>query len=347
MKSKTSGNPNTKSKSQGIGVLYTIIILFLTLAAATWLSGGLIPVDPNGPEGPPTLPPYFGIDGDQDEQRIIYPPGALTPDPKGNLQLKTFKVNVCGQKSAIDILIDTSGSMTDENKIGKIKDSLKIFTKNFSNTTAVAIQTFSDQERDKVPWDLYKNNKQEVQTTINNLPAQGHTVMRNGFKLAKDKLNEAISQNKFPGYNYTLLLISDGVPEIPPPSGASPYDPARCNEPNYDPAPAGDNRNCYARVCDPITAPALRCFVKDQDPRIPTSLPQEIKNMGVSIYAIGLYADSSSDNKLRDWLEPLLKEVVSQPVSTYYYAYDSKTSTEKLKTIFENIVTKICEDEIK
>lgn len=350
MKIKTNGNPNTNSKSQGIGVLYIVIIFFLALAGATWFSGGLIPVDPNGPEGPPTLPPYFGQDGNQDEQRIIYPPGALTPDPRGNLQLKTFNVNVCGQRSAIDILIDTSGSMTDENKIGKIKDSLKAFTKNFSGTTAVTIQTFSRDVKDEVPWDLYKNNKAEVQATIDSLPASGWTVMRDGFEMAKDKLSEAINQNKFPGYNYNLLLISDGVPEIPPPSGASPYDFSKCGMTDVT-APAGDDRDCFVRVCDTVTAPALRCFAKLQDPRAApgdtTNYSQIIKNMGVSIYAIGLYADSSSDNKLRGWLEPLLKEVVSQPISTYYYAYDSNTSEEKLKTIFENIVTRICENKLK
>lgn len=320
--------------------------MLLAVAGAVVLTGGSIPINPNAPGGPPTLPPYFNANNDLDEQKIVLPSGALTPDPKENLQLQTFKVNVCGQTSAIDILIDTSGSMTDENKIGKLKEALKTFTKEFSGSTAVTIQTFSDKIKEKVPWGLYKNNKTQVQDTINNLDAKGWTRMRDGFKLAKDKLALAINQDKFPGYNYFLLLISDGVPEIPPPEGASPYDPDKCDLPNV-PAPPGDTRQCYVRVCDPVTAPALRCFAKKQDPRSspgdPTNFAKQIKDMGVSIYAIGLYADSSSDRKLRNWLEPLLQEVVSEPVSTHYYAYDGKK--EKLKKIFESITSKICEEQ--
>lgn len=345
MKIKTSGKPSTDSRTSGIGYLYIVVIIFLAVAGATLFTGGSIPVDPNGPEGPPTLPPYFDIS--TDEQKIVFPSGALTPNPEGNLQLKTFKVNTCGQTSAIDILIDTSGSMTDEDKIDKLKDSLKTFTKSFSGTTAVTMQTFSANVKEIVPWGLYKNNKTEVQTEINDLDAKGHTRMRDGFKMAKEKLSEAINQNKFPGYTYSLLLISDGVPEIPPPDDASPYDPGKCGMPNV-PAPAGDDRDCYVRVCDPVTAPALRCFAKKQDPRATpgdsTNFAKQIKDMGVSIYAIGLYADSSSDKKLRNWLEPLLQEVVSQPASTHYYAYDN--NSENLKKIFESIVTKICDDQI-
>lgn len=332
------------SKSPGVGYLYVVLIMFFTVIAATILTGGLIPVDPNGPGGPPTLPPYFE---ETQEQKIILPPETLTSNPKRNLQLQTFKVNVCAQKTAIDLLIDTSGSMADDNKLGKLKEALKAFTQNLSGTSAISIQTFSAVVQERVRWGFYKNNKTQVQATINNLSANGWTRMRDGFTLSKKNLSEAITQDKFPGYNYALLLISDGVPEIPPPDTSSPYDPTKCDMPNV-PAPPGDTRDCYIRVCDPRTRPALRCFVKDQDPRVPTNIPNEIRNMGVPIYVIGLYSNITSDNKLRNHLEPLLKnDIASQPTSTYYYAYNSADNSENLKRIFDNIVTRICEDTIK
>lgn len=324
-----------------------LLIIVLIILAGTILSGGSAPVNPNGPGGPPTLPPYFGINGNQDEQKIILPPEVLTPYPRTNLQLKTFIVNVCSPKAAIDILIDTSGSMADDNKIGKLKEALRSLTENLSLKSAISIQTFSNQVSEKIPWGFYKDNKTQVQSTINNLTANGWTRMKDGFALSQQNLSEAITQNKFPGYNYTLMLISDGVPEIPPPPGALPYDPSKCSLPNV-PAPVGDTRNCYVRVCDPRTAPALRCFAKDQDPRIPTNLPQLTKNLGVPIYVIGLYSNITSDNKLRPYLEPLLKDdVASNPSSIYYYAYNSADSTENLKTMFDNIFTKMCLNQLK
>lgn len=349
MKSEPETKIIKNSKSTNLGCLHVLLIMALIILAGTMFSGGFIPVNPNGPGGPPTLPPYFGIDGTQEEQKIIYPSDALSSDAKGNIQLKTFKVNICAQKSAVDILIDTSGSMADDNKIGKLKDALKSFTQNLSPKSAISIQTFSGVVTEKVPWGLYKNNKTQVDATIDNLNADGWTRMQDGFILAKQKLTEAKTQNKFPGYNYNLLLISDGVPEIPPPDGTFPHDPIRCAEPNYDPPPPGDTRKCYVRVCDPRTAPALRCFVKDQDPRIPVNLPDEIKNMGVPIYSIGLYSNITSDNKLRAYLEPLLEEISSKPLSGYYYAYNSAANdnAENLKRIFDNIISKICEEQFK
>lgn len=324
MKFEGDKKPIKGSKTQGAGYFYVLLIIGLAVFAGTMFSGGFIPINPNGPGGPPTLPPYFNINGDQEEQRIIYPPGALTPDPKGNLQLKTFNVNVCAQKTAIDILIDTSGSMADDNKLGKLKEALVTLTKNLYGTSAISIQTFSWVVTEEVPWGLYKNNKTKVQSTIANLDADGWTLMKDGFTLARQNLSEAITQNKFPGYNYSLLLISDGVPEIPP------------DEP----------RTCYIEVNDLRTAPSLRCFAKEQDPRVPTNIPQTIRNMGVPIYVIGLYSNNTSDKQLQTWLEPLLKDdIASKPTSTYYYAYNSNDSAQKLKAIFDNIFTKICEEQ--
>jgi len=314
-------------ESSGTGFFYILLIIGFVIFAGTILSGGSIPINPNSPGGPPTLPPYFNIDGTQDKQRIILPSEALTPNPKGNLQLKTFKVNACGRKSAIDILIDTSGSMADDDKLDKLKHALEEFTKNLSKKSAISIQTFSAYVENIIPWDFYENNKTQIQEEIDDLYAEGHTVMRDGFEVARDNLNEAITHDMFPGYNYALLLISDGVPEIPPPHP--------------------DTRDCLIRVEDPRTWPDLRCFAIAQDPRTPTSLPQEIKAMGVPIYVIGLYSNTTSDQLLQEYLEPLLKnDIATSPSSPYYYYYNSEDSEENLKKIFDDIVNKICEDEV-
>src|SRR5258707_1286221 len=111
-----SGKPLKGAKSPGIGYIYVLVLLFVAIAVGTVLSGGFVPVDPNGPGGPPSLPPYFNA-SDYGRQKIVMPPGALTPDPRGNLQLKTFFVKTCGLNTAVDFLIDTSGSMSQDGKI--------------------------------------------------------------------------------------------------------------------------------------------------------------------------------------------------------------------------------------
>jgi hypothetical protein len=320
MKIQGSGKPLKGSKSPGIGYFYIVLIMFLAIAIATSLSGGFIPVDPNSAGGPPTLPAYFGTNG-INSQKIILPTDLLTPNPKDNLQLKTFTVDVCGETTAIDILIDTSGSMADDNKINKLKDALKTFTVHFKDSTAVAIQTFSAKAEEKVSWGLYKDNKQQVQATINGLNADGWTTMKDGFSLAEKKILDAKNNNRFPGYSYYLLLISDGVPEIPP------------DQP----------RTCYFETDDPRTAPAKRCFAKEQDPRVPVDIPSNIKQNGVPVYVIGLYSNISSDVRLQAYLVPLLQQISSQPLSNFYHEYNSSSNSEDLKKIFNNIINSVCD----
>jgi len=306
------------SKSPGIGYLYVIVIMFIAIAAGTLLSGGFVPVDPNGPGGPPTLEPYFDPK-DYGQQKLILPSGALTPDPRGNLQLKTFSVNTCGQKTAMLFVIDTSGSMSDDNKMQKTQESLRAFTKNLPGKTAIGMVTFSAQVQERVKMDYYKINKGQVATTINGLKPDGWTTTRSALQRGKQILSEAIAQNKFPGYKYSLILMTDGVPEIP-------------QFPDQPP------RECYIEVPDPISG--TRCFSKAEDPRVPTNLAEDIKNLGVGMYTVGIYSDTSSDRLLKPYLEKLLKELPSKPLDTHYY---ESPKADNLAKIFDELVSNICD----
>lgn len=315
-----SGKPLKGSKSPGIGYIYVLVIMFLAIAMGTVMSGGFVPVDPNGPGGPPTLEPYFDPQ-DYGQQKIILPTGALTPDPKGNLQLKTFTVNTCGQKTAMLFVIDTSGSMQFEDKMPKTQEALRAFTKNLPGKTALGMITFSAQVQDRVPLSYYRDVKGQVATTITGLKPDGWTVTRSAFQRAKQVLSDAITQNKFPGYKYSLILMTDGVPEIP----------------QFPDQPA---RQCYVEVPDPLVG--TRCFSVAQDPRVPTNLAQDIKNLGVNIYTIGIYSENSSDRLLKPYLEKLLKEIPSQPVDKHYF---SSPKAENLTKIFDDLVTNICDSQ--
>lgn len=320
MKGKIDRRLVKGSKAPGIGYLYVLVLMFVAIAAATVLSGGFVPVDPNGPGGPPTLPPYFDS-SDYGQQKIILPSDALTPDARKNLQLKTFLVNTCGLNTAILFLIDTSASMQDYGKITKEKDDLNAFVKQLAGLSVIGMVTFSAEIKERVPMDYYKNNKQQVGATIDGLSPQGWTRTRTGFLKAQDILSAAISQNKFPGYHYNLILLTDGVPEIPQEAGAPP-------------------RICEAHVADPLWGAAGRCFSQEEDPRIPTNVATTIKNLGVQIYTVAIESPESSDVYMKPYLENLLSNLASTPTSSHFY---TSLNAGNLNQILDSVITKICQ----
>jgi hypothetical protein len=296
--------------------------MFVAITAGSVLSGGNVPVDPTGPGGPPTLPPYFD-QSDYDQQKIVLPSGALTPNPSDKeLQLKTFTVNTCGTTTAVDFLIDTSASMEDYGKIDKVKTALQNLEKKFSKRTAISIQTFNAAVQQPVPWGLYKDNKTQVDATFAGLKPQGWTTTRDGFKAALQNLQTAIQGNKYPGYHYALVLMTDGVPEIPP------------TQP----------RTCEAQFPDPYEAPAQRCFAKEEDPRIPSDLSAQVKALGVQIYSIGIFSELSSDVLMEPYLTKLLQEVASPPLNTHYYG---TLDANGIDTILTNLFSQFCDTEIQ
>lgn len=291
----------------------------LVIASAFVSSGGGSPVDPNGPGGPPTLEPHFNPD-DYPKQRIIMPPDPQT-GADNNLQLKTFNVSHCGRNSAMIFLVDTSGSMKFAGKMDNTKTALRYFVDNLGGKSVIGMYTFSKDVKEEVPINYLKDVQREVDETIDDFKPDGWTRTRDGMALVREKLGEAIQEQAYPGYKYSLIILTDGVPEVPP----------------------SQPRNCYVTAYDPNTAPALRCFAQEQDPRVPTNLAQEIKAMGVGIYSVNIYSPNyPSDVVMFPYLETLLKEVADQPTDTHYF---SSVNGGNLTKILESVVSSICADQ--
>ena len=316
---KISGRPNRGTISPGIGYLYVLGAMFMMIGAGTLLSGGFVPVDPNGPGGPPTLDPYFNPE-DYGEQKKIYPSNANRPEDN-NLQLKTFKVNTCGQKTAIDFLIDTSGSMKYDGKVGKQKTALKAIVKKLTAKSVVGIHTFSKSAKEEVPMGLYKDNKADIDKTIESLKPDGWTTTREGFSLVKQKLTELIATDKYPGYSYAVILLTDGVPEQPAPRSCWPDNSFQPFDPQYQ---------------------ANRCFSIEQDPRKPTDLAGDLKSMGVKVYSVGIFSQTTTDKLFYPHLSGMLKDVASGPGEPYYYESIEGGNLEK---ILNDVLNQICEEQ--
>lgn len=316
---ESSLKPIKGSRAPGIGYLYIVLILFLAITAGTLLSGGFIPIDPNGPAGPPTLPFYYGING-EDEQKIIWDAKA-TPHYDKELQLLTFSVNTCSSTSVIDFLIDTSGSMQDDNKIFVLRDGLKKVIAKLPPSAVVGIQTFSAVVQERVPLDYLKNNRALINDIVNGLSAAGWTRTKDGLQLAATKLSDAIQKNRFPGYKYYLVILTDGVPETPPPR--------TCMNP---PGP----------VPDALWGKDGRCFTEEQDPRKPSLLTQALKSAGVDVYSVAIFSKTAkSDKVMQPYLEKLLKEVSSSPPESHYFGTDF--DTVNIQEVLKKITSTFCD----
>jgi hypothetical protein len=315
---KVTGAPTSGSISPGIGYLYILLAMFMVIGAGTLLSGGFLPVDPNGPGGPPTLEPYFNK-ADYGEQQIILPSNIYRGADK-NLQLKTFTVHVCGSKSAVMFVVDTSGSMKFENKMQKTQQGLLDFMKDYTGTGVVGMIRFSNDAQELVKLDKVKTNRSAMQGAIRGLDPDGYTHTREAVALARQRITDAISTNKFPGYKWSLVLLTDGVPEQKPP------------------------RKCYIEVPDPnIPAPDKRCFAREQDP---TSQPDEtaaLKSQGVAFYSINIYSPNYATDKIMfPYLDKLLKTAATSPSAPYYQV---SVNASDISTQLKVISNAVCEEQ--
>jgi len=115
--------PTSRPSTSSLSVLF---VMAFVIAGAFVASGNVTPVDPNGPGGPPSLPPYYNS-ADYPVQHIVTPTGGYA-NSKQNLQLQTFNVDNCGNNSVILFVTDVSGSMQFFNKMNNEKKAMSYFT---------------------------------------------------------------------------------------------------------------------------------------------------------------------------------------------------------------------------
>lgn len=301
----------------GWGDLFVYIFLIVAATTAFLMTGGSPPMDPNGPAAP-TIPPGYNPEKDG-KQTIVYSARDQSADARENLQLKTFTINECLDKIAVNFLVDTSGSFAYDGKLDNLKQSLKRFTERMSNYSVIGMQTFSANVQERIPLDYYINQKIQAEATIDSLQPSGNTRTRDGFKLAQQLIDQSKRDKKFEGYQYVLVLLTDGIPEMNP----------------------TQSRTCIGpQIADPLTAPALRCFAREQDPRVPSNIPAALKASGVTIYSVGIYSPNRpSDAFFQPQLEQLLKDVASPPSQQFYF---SSVHGGNLNTILDKIFNSIC-----
>ena len=104
------------------------------------------------------------------------------------------------------LVLDTSGSMNDENRLKRAKDGLDAFLREVSPNDRVGLTIFSDRVQPLVPIAPVRTNKRKLQSTISDLIADGgtafHDATAEGVETVK-RLNDNERIN-------AVVMLTDG-----------------------------------------------------------------------------------------------------------------------------------------
>jgi Ca-activated chloride channel homolog len=115
---------------------------------------------------------------------------------------------VVKKQADIVILIDTSGSMLEDDKIGQAKTAALAFLDAIESNNRVALSTFSDTVNlNVVPLNNYENNQTQLRQRISNLQAGGGTELYQALTTVINDLNESDAEDRI----RAVLLLSDGA----------------------------------------------------------------------------------------------------------------------------------------
>jgi len=132
-----------------------------------------------------------------------------------------LRVGVQGRTVAADerppvhltFLVDTSGSMQSDDKMGLVKQSLHLLVDNLRKGDTVALATYAGSVREVLaPTGL--GDKAQVHAAIEQLSASGSTAMSSGLELAY----KLAYKNLAPGHINRVIVCSDGDANVGPAS---------------------------------------------------------------------------------------------------------------------------------
>jgi Ca-activated chloride channel family protein len=104
------------------------------------------------------------------------------------------------------LIVDTSGSMNDENRLVRAKEGLSVFFDQVGSQDSVGLTIFSDRIQPLIPVGSFADNEQQLRGTVQNLIADGGTAIYdatiNGFGQVRSKAS--------PERITAVVLLTDG-----------------------------------------------------------------------------------------------------------------------------------------
>ena len=106
----------------------------------------------------------------------------------------------------IMLVVDTSGSMNDEQKLAHAKQGLQGFLTQLSPRDRVGLITFADDVRRVVPLRPFAQNAGELRDSVHGLIGEGQTAL---YAATADAVNDVAALNDRSRIN-AVVLLSDG-----------------------------------------------------------------------------------------------------------------------------------------
>lgn len=293
---------------RGRGDIYVVSILTLIIIASAFLVGGVYPDLNQVSETADTFEPKEKK-ADKKNTGVVQlrqldaNKKPRTPDNNSN---QPGNPPACTKKGGIAFLIDVSASMEANSKLTKLKEALKGFVNKLPNDTLVSLYTFSSPNFGEPKERVAFGPKTQLGSEIEALKPEGATYMLDGFQLVQGKLSQA--QIDFPKNQFSLILVSDGVPEL-----------IQCDPSHMPDGTCRPNRN----------------YDYTQDPTL-TDIPDVIKNSDVRIYSIAMYDKDDLDVSTNKLIK------IMQSLASPESYFDETANGGGLDATYERIQNSIC-----
>ena len=127
------------------------------------------------------------------------------PEPR---VLAAIKKSWRADRKPADILLvlDTSGSMNDENRLDRAKDGLEVFFDQIAPQDSVGLMTFSDVIRPLLPIRPFEQARPELERTVRDLFADGGTAFYDATAEAYGSVREEAGDERI----NAVVLLTDG-----------------------------------------------------------------------------------------------------------------------------------------
>ncbi len=162
------------------------------------LESGFRPANPDVPLGYP-IAPELGVDPAQPKVLLPVPEPAVLAAVQQSWQLVKKQADVV-------ILIDTSGSMNDGDKIGRAKEAIVTFLEDQPSQNNVSLVRFDTRVETLVPMGSLETNREEILAQVQNLRARGNTALYDALIQSVNDLLTDPDASRIKA----VLLLSDG-----------------------------------------------------------------------------------------------------------------------------------------
>jgi Ca-activated chloride channel family protein len=134
-------------------------------------------------------------------------PTTLLPVPEpGVIVAAQQSWGLVKKQADVVLLIDTSGSMRDDDKIGQAREAAKAFLQDQAATNKIGLMQFSSDVQIVVPMAEMESNRADIEAAIDQLDARGNTSLNDAVISAVDSLKTTSDPDRI----QAIVLLSDG-----------------------------------------------------------------------------------------------------------------------------------------